>query len=253
MNNAPILYDPDKPLAHYEESGKRYKSVKKRLSNGIAAAIPAFLLGTACILYNPWLMAVFAFFAVPFTLLSIVGCVTRRAKMCLAAVPLGVILAFIAAISKSDFAPLGAAAYLIASFIEFMAISAASEFYELKKLPGFPFFDPSMDDITFAAKDHFGSDEFIDESELYTEKKVYRFDPSELEPSDEMEEIVTGVSLLKEGDVPPPAEEKPAEKTETEPAAKELAPESDVESAYDRMMKVRTDNKQDISDVELFG
>ncbi|MDE5992661.1 MAG: hypothetical protein K2G87_06385, partial [Oscillospiraceae bacterium] len=62
-----------------------------------------------------------------------------------------------------------------------------------------------------------------------------------------------GVSLLKEGDVPPPAEEKPAAKPEAEPAAKELAPESDIESAYDRMMKIRPDNKQDISDVELFG
>lgn len=253
MNNAPILYDPDKPLAHYEECGKRYKAVKKRLTNGIIATIPAFLLGTACIIYSPWLMALFAFFAVPFTLLSIVGCVTRRAKMCLAAVPLGVILAIVALISKSDFAPLGIAAYLIASFIEFLAISAASEFYELKQLPGFPFFDPSMDDITFAAKDHFGSDEFIDERELYTEKKVYRFDPSELEPSEEMDEIVTGISLLKEGDVPPPAEEEPAAKTEAEPAAKELAPESDTESTYDHMMKVRTDNKKDISDVELFG
>ena len=255
MNDAPVLYDPEKPLAHYEQSGKRYKRVKKRLSFGIITPIPAFVLGGACIIFNPWLMAVFAFFSVPFTLLSIIGCVTRREKLCLGAVPIGVILAILSIISGSVFAPLGAAAYLLAALAEFMAVSASSEFSEL---PGFPFFDPAMDDISFAAKDHFGSDEFIDESELYTEKKVYRFDPGTLEPSDKMDEIVTGVSLLKEGDTPPPAEEiseAPAEaaETETEPAAKELAPEIRDEGTYERMMKVKEESRNEISDIDLFG
>lgn len=256
MNNSPVLYDPEKPLAHYEQSGKRYKSVKKRLTAGIIAPIPAFLLGGACIIYDPWLMAVFALFSVPFTLLSIIGCVTRREKLCLGAVPIGAVLAFLSAISGSAFAPLGAAAYLLAAIAEFMAVSASSEFYELKELPGFPFFDPSMDDISFAAKDHFGADEFIDESVLYTEKTVYRFDPSTLEPSDEMEEIVTGVSLLKEGDTPPPDEEiseSPQETAEAEPVTKELAPEIKSEGAYEQMMKVKEEIRNDISDVDLFG
>lgn len=258
MNNTPVLYNPDEPLAHYEQSGKRYKRVKKRLTAGIIAPIPAFFLGGACIIFNPWLMAVFAFFSIPFTLLSIIGCVTRREKLCLGAVPIGAVLAVLSVISGSAFAPLGAAAYLLASLAEFMSVSAASEFYELKELPGFPFFDPSMDDITFAAKDHFGADEFINESELYTEKKTYRFDPSELEPSDEMDEIITGVSLLKEGDVPSPAEEiseNQSEKAEegTDPAAKELAPEIRSEGTYEQMMKVKEDSRNEISDVDLFG
>lgn len=253
MDNTPILYDPEKPLAHYEQSGKRYKRVKKRLTAGIIAPIPAFLLGSACIIFNPWLMAVFAFFAVPFTLLSIIGCVTRREKICLAAVPIGVILIVLSVISGSAFAPFAAAAYLIASLFEFMAVSASSEFYELKELPGFPFFDPSMDDITFAAKDHFGADEFIDESELYTEKKTYRFEPSELEPSDEMDEIVTGVSLLKEGDDSPAVEAIDVPKKEPEPIPKELAPEKYTESAYEQMMKAKPESNNEISDVDLFG
>ncbi|MDE7279595.1 MAG: hypothetical protein K2N26_07720 [Oscillospiraceae bacterium] len=260
MNNEPVLYNPDEPLAHYEQSGKRYKKVKKRLSLGIIAPIPALALGGACIIFNPWLMAVFAFFSIPFTLLSIIGCVTRREKMCLVAVPIGAVLAVLSIISGSVLAPLGAAAYLLAAFAEFIAVSAASEFYELKELPGFPFFDPAMDDISFAAKDHYGADEFIDESKLYTEKKTYRFDPSELEPSDEMDEIVTGVSLLKEGDIPLPAEEfsedttGTAEKgTEPELTAKDLAPEIRSEGTYERMIKVKKESRNEISDVELFG
>lgn len=253
MNSIPIVYNPDEPLAHYEQSGKRYKKVKKSLTTGIIAAIPAFLLGGACIIFDPWLMAVFTFFSVPFTLLSIIGCVTRREKMCLGAVPIGVILAVISIISGSLFAPLGAAAYLLAALAEFIAASAASEFHELKELPGFPFFDPSMDDITFAAKDHFGADEFIDESGLHTEKKTYRFNPEDLDPSDKMDEIVTGVSLLKDVDASLPASEVPATETKNESAVQELMPEKNTESHYDRMMKVRTDNKNEISDVELFG
>lgn len=173
--------------------------------------------------------------------------------MCLGAVPIGVVLAVLSVISGSAFAPFAAAAYLLASLFEFMAVSASSEFYELKELPGFPFFDPAMDDISFAAKDHFGADEFIDESGLYTEKKTYRFDPSELEPSDEMDEIVTGVSLLKEGDDSPAVETIDVPQKEPEPIPKELAPEKYTESAYEQMMKVKHENNNEISDVDLFG
>jgi len=35
MNNAPIVFNPDEPLAHYEQSGKRYRKIKKRLTFGI--------------------------------------------------------------------------------------------------------------------------------------------------------------------------------------------------------------------------
>lgn len=254
MNNAPIVFNPNEPFAHYEQCGKRYKKIKKRLTLGIVTTIPAFFLGTACIIYNPWLMAVFAFFALPFTLLSIIGCATRRVKICLATVPISIILAVLSIVSDSPFAPFGAAAYLLAAYAEFMAVFASNEFYKLKELPGFPFFDPSMDDISFAAKDHFGADEFIDESSLYTEKKTYRFDPSELEPSDEMEEIVTGISLLKDGDTPQQTEEiQIGESKPEDEIPKELAPEMYTESAYEQMISALPENRKDISDVELFG
>ncbi len=253
MNNTPIVFNPNEPLAHYEQCGKRYRKVKKRLTFGIITTIPAFFLGAACIIYNPWLMAVFAFFAMPFTLLSIIGCATRKSKICFATIPIGIILAVLSIISDSLFAPFGAAAYLIAAYAEFMAVSASNEFYKLKEFPGFPFFDPSMDDISFAAKDHFGADEFIDESSLYTEKRTYRFDPSELEPSNEMEKIVTGISLLKDGDTPPQIEEIHTEKSQTEDVIQaELAPEIYSESAYEQMISIMPEKRKDISDIELF-
>lgn len=250
MAYKPILYDPDKPLAHYEQAGKYYKSVSNSFVFGIAMPIISLLLGTACILYDPWLMAVFALFAIPFTLLSIIGCRVRRALLCMISIPLALAAAVVSIMSQSVFAPFGFAAYLLSAFAEIKAVSAANTFFMLKELPGFPFFDPSMNDLTFAALDRHGADEFI-EGDLETEKTVMRFKPEELHPSDEMDKLVTGVSLKKDGDVSEEAAEN-AEAAVTEENLPAKA-SSETESAYEKMMKVKTERNKEISDVDLFG
>jgi len=239
MGNKLMSFDPEKPFAHYEQCRRLYIRVKRWLEAGIAVPIISFLCGVSCILYNPWLMAVFALFAIPFTLLSIIGCKTRRPKMCFVAVPLAVAAAVTCAVSGALTASLGAVVYCISALVAANAVRAAFYFYKLKELPGFPFFDPSMDGLSFAALDRQDAEEFV-EGESESEKTVYRFDPNELEPSDKMEEIITGVSLKKE------------DHTVEERDGTELAP-LDEESAYERMMKIKNNDKSDISDIELFG
>lgn len=250
MAKEPILYDPDKPLAHYEQAKKLYGKVKSALAFGAVMPIVSFIFGVACILYNPWLMAIFALFAIPFTLLAVIGCKTRRAMLCLISVPLAVLAAVTSVVSGTLAAPVGFTAYLLSAFVELRAISAADSFLMLKELPGFPFFDPSMNDLSFAALDRHDADEFIDESELYSEKTVMRFNPEDLEPSEEMDEIVTGVSLVKDGGKLPAGKEV---KTETDENALKKIAEDSFESAYDRMMKLQGEEKSDISDIDLFG
>lgn len=250
MAYKPILFDPDKPLAHYGQAGKYYKSVRCSFAFGTAMPLISLLPGAACILHNPWLMALFALFAIPFTLLSIIGCRTRRALLCMISIPLALAAAVTSIMSHTAFAPLAFAAYLLSAFAEIRAIPAVNAFLMLKELPGFPFFDPSMDNLTFAALDRHGADEFI-ESSLETEKTVMRFKPEELDPSDKMDELVTGVSLKKGGDVSEEAEEYPEPPLpgEKPPAT---AP-SETESAYEKMMKVKAERSSEISDIDLFG
>lgn len=246
MAEKPILYDPDKPVAHYGRAWKLYKSVKTALGVGIASPVVSLLCGASCILYDPRLMAYFSLFAVPFTLLSLIGCKTRRAVMCLISIPLALGAAVVSIVSGTFTAPLGLAAYLISAFAQFRAILAINNFIKLKELPGFPFFDPSMDNISFAAMDRRGTDEFIEVPETSDEKTVYRFDPEDLQPSEEMEEIVTGVCLKKDTDGAAAASESVSE-------VKAAEPEEASESTYEKMMKLNTEKRGEISDVELFG
>lgn len=256
MAYKPILYDPDKPLAHYEQAGKYYKSVNNSFGFGIAMPIISFFFGAACILYDPWLMAVFALFAIPFTLLSIIGCRARRALLCMISIPLALAAAVVSLISQTVFSPLGFAAYLFSAFAEFKAVSSVNIFLMLKELPGFPFFDPSMEDLTFAALDRHNAEEFI-EGDMETEKTFQRFKPEELNPSDEMDELVTGVSLKKDGDV----SEEAVGNAETTVYAEAIVTDenlpakasSETESAYEKMMKVMVEKNREISDVDLFG
>ncbi len=250
MSAESILYDPNAPLAHYEKAGKLYKKVRTILEWGVIMPIAAFPCGAACIIYDPWLMAVFALFSIPFSLLAIIGCKTRRAPLCFVSVPLACAAAITAAVSGSVFAAAGLIAYLAAAFAEFKSISAVSNFLKLKELPGFPFFDPSMEDLTFAALDRRDADEFV-EGELNKEgpQMAKRFRPEDLNPSEDMEEIVTGVSLVKEGSGAPIPPKNSITVTDEKSANDESA-----ESPYEKMLKIRTDNKNnEISDIELFG
>lgn len=257
MKNEPVLYDPDKPLAHYEQAGKLYERVKKALAFGMIMPAAAFFCGAACVVFNPFAMAYFALFAIPFTLLSIIGCRARRAKLCLISVPLGAITAVVSAVSGSVAAPLGIAAYLLAAYAELKAIPAVTDFCKLKELPGFPLFDPGLDELSFAAMDRRGIEEFIDESKLYTEKTTRRFKPEELVPSDKMDEIVTGVSLKKDGSAVPaesgaPAESAAADTAEDIPGLRNEE-NADGDRPYEMMIKAEAEKNSELSDVELFG
>ncbi len=185
----PILFDPDQPLKHYEKAGKLKKEADHILSIGKTVSVLALAAGTACVIYNPEAMAMMALFGSVFFLLSFIGCWVKRPVMNLMSVPLGLAAAFAAAMSGSALAPLGAAAFLLASLWQIMNMNASANFCKLKDLPGFPFFDAAMDNISFAAMDRFGSDQFIDESTIrINESERIKLVPTE-EPSDKMSEL----------------------------------------------------------------
>ncbi len=226
----PIIFDPDHPIAHYERARKLKKKSDRTLGRCRIVSAAAFVIGTACVLYNPGMMALNAFFGLLFCILSLTGCWLKRQMMCLFAIPLGLTASLIAGFSGSGIAYVGAAVFFIASGLEIFSINAVAEHNMLKQLPGFPFFDVSMDNISFAAKDRFGSDQFIDSSEFNKEKEHIKLVPVG-EPSENMEEIFS-----EEQDIP---EEK-----------------NIADDGEQKDMVWDTDGKRKdktISDVELFG
>ena len=187
----PIIYNEEQPLAHYERAGKLKNKVDKVLRMGLVIPIAAFIVGSLCVAFDPALMAAMALFGFMFCLLAFVGCWARFPKMCLFSIPLGLAASLTAELSGLDIAHIGAFAFLVASGLQIFVINASAEFRKLKELPGFPFFDPALDDITFAAKDRLGSDQYIDSSEFHTEcPERIKYVPIG-DPSDEMDELPT--------------------------------------------------------------
>ena len=275
MGQEPIVYNPETPIAHYEKSRAIYDKVKKAFIFGTIMPIAALACGVACVVYKPLGMALLALFGAPFTLLSILGCQTRRAKMCLISVPLSVILSLVMLSSESAIAPVGVIAYILAAVAEYRAMGAALKFHELKELPGFPFFDVSMENISFAAMDKHGAAEFIDESVLHEEIEVKKYVPPE-PPSDEMDEIITeGTALTEDTPKLTEYERETAEAVSNVPeelrdevlaSLGHLAPnlaeyeeaaeeerEQNADRPYERMIKAQVKNESKLSDVELFG
>ena len=275
MGQEPIIYDPDMPIAHYEKSREIYDRVKKNLIFGTIMPLLALACGIACVVYNPLCMALLTLFGVFFTLFSIIGCQARRMKMCLISVPLAAVLSLVMLFSGSVAAPVGFIAYIIAAVAEYKAAESAAKFHELKELPGFPFFDVSMENISFAALDRHGADEFIDESVLHEEIEVKKYVPPE-PPSDEMDEIITeGVALTEDTPMLTEYERETAEavsnvpeelKDEVIASLGHLAPnlaeyeeaaeeerEQYADRPYERMINAQVKNTRELSDVELFG
>ncbi len=186
-----ILFDPDKPIAHYEKARELKKKTDKALNYGKIVPVAAFIIGSICVIYDPGLMAMMALFGLIFCVIAFIGCMARLPKMCLLSIPLGIAAAAAAALSSSDMAPAGMFSFLLASGLQVFAINAADKFQRLRELPGFPFFDASMDGISFAAMDRFGSDQFIDDSSLHEEKGERTKLAPIGEPSDDMEELTS--------------------------------------------------------------
>ena len=160
--------------------------------------------------------------------------------------------------------------------MQISAVSAAANFHMLKELPGFPFFDPGMDDLSFAAMERYEADEFI-EGELNTEKGERVAILPEGPPSEDMDEIITeGIALSDDGKTILSAFEREAAKA-VEDVPDDLKDEvvmhlghldpnlsehdniidneeeKKSESRYDQMINAQVKNRRDISDVDLFG
>lgn len=277
MNNEEIVFNPEMPLAHYEKGHERFLDYKAAVSFGTAMAIISFILGLLSVIHNPASMAFFFFSGLTFTLLSLIGCHARRPKMCLFSLPLALVAGFSAIIGGSEFSIFGLIAYLGAAFAVFRAASAITALAEMKELPGYPIFDISLPQITFAAMNEIGADELLsDEPVVYEEVHGKRF-IAPMEPSEDMDEILTegtAVALEKNqftayetemakeiSDVPEDLRDEVAlslghlapNLAEYEKAAAEER-EENSDRAYEKMIKIQQGkNNADISDVDLFG
>ncbi len=277
MNNEELVFNPEMPLAHYEKGHGIYLNYKNAVSFGTAMSIIAFIVGFTCILLAPAAMAVFFLMAVPFTLLAIIGCQARRPKMCIFSVPLALVAGIASVVAGSAVSILGLIAYVIAAFAVFRAAHAISNLTALKDLPGFPMFDASLDNISFAAMDEMGADElFSDEPVVYEEVHGKRF-IAPMDPSEVMDEILTeGTAITEEekkltayereivkevSDVPEDLRDEVAQSLGhlapnlaeyEEAAANEREENSD--RAYEKMIKIQQGkNNNNISDVDLLG
>lgn len=280
-NKSPILYNEDKPLAHYEEAAALKKKVDSVLKTGRNISVAAFIVGLICIFtgassFTPLLMALFSLFGASFSVLGFMGCHIRQFLMSFFSIPVGFAAALVLALTGSVIAPLGAILYICAAVMQFGALPAISDFNMLRQLPGFPFFDPGMDDLSFAAMERHGADEFI-EGEIPDERpERIRYLPPD-PPSDEMDEIITeGIALSDDGKTVLTAfEREAAEAVEDVPddlkdevvmhlghLDPNLSEHDNIidddkdgksKSRYEQMINAQIKDRRDISDVDLFG
>lgn len=232
MKKQPVFFDENRPLAHYKAAGKLKKSADRAVLFGKIFPIVILPAGIACAVFEPLSMALFTLFGVLFTVLAIIGCSIKRIGFTMAAMPLAFFAAVVLCLAKSDFSSIGAVLYLIAGLSQINAFSAISNLEMLKELPGFPFFDPAMEDISFAAMEHHGADEYI-EGELVEERteriKLVPIEP----PSEDMAEIVT------EDIEAPVSLEKVPQEQEDEP------------TAYEQMINIQVPEREEVSDIDL--
>lgn len=280
MRKTPILYNEDQPLAHYEEAWALKKKADSVLTNGRNIAVASFIVGLICVFTGvsssiPLLMALFALFGFLFSLMGFIGCHVRHQILCFFSVPLGFAAAIVLAATGARIAPLGTVLYIAAAIYQIGAVPAIANFNMLKELPGFPFFDPGMEDLSFAALERHGADEFIEgELEDVRPERVRYLPP---EPSSgEMDEIITeGIALSDDGKTVLTAFEKEAaEAVEDVPedirdevimhlghldpnlSEHDNVPDNDEEwekSPFEQMMNAQVKERREISDEELFG
>lgn len=234
-NKKNIFFDENRPLAHYAEAGKLRKSSEKAILFGRIYPIIILPFGVACAIFAPLSMALFTLFGVFFTVFACLGCGIKRGGLAMASIPFAVAAAAALFSAGNAFSPAGGVLYLAAAAGQFRAVSAISDINMLKELPGFPFFDPAMDGISFAAMEHHGVDEYI-EGELVEERteriKLVPIGP----PSEEMGEIVS-----EDIDIDAPVSlKKFPEEQENEP------------TAYEKMINVQVPEREEVSDIELF-
>lgn len=229
-----IEYNENQPLAHYKAAGALKKKTDIALNLGRIFPIFSFLAGVVCVATNPFSIAMHALFGLSFAVLSIVGCWIKNVRLCLVSIPLGIISTALLAASGSVFSPAGAALSALTVLLEIRAFLAIYDLDMLRGLPGFPFFEVGMEDITFAAIEHHGGDEFLKGFEEEEKTERIRYLPTE-PPSDEMPELSLdedggdAVLLLKPTD------------------------NADGETPYEKMVAVSEQPQGKFSDIDLFG
>lgn len=234
MGAKPIEYDESQPLAHYRAAGALKKKTDIALNLGRIFPVFSFLAGVVCVATNPFAIAMHALFGLSFAILSIVGCWIKNVRLCLISVPLGIISAALLAVSGSAFSPIGAALSAVTALLEIRAFLAIYDLDMLRGLPGFPFFEAGMEDITFAAIEHQGGDEFLKGFEEEERTERIRYLPTE-PPSDEMPEL----SLSEDG-----GDAVLLHKT---------TDNANVETEYEKMAAIGEQPQSELSDIDLFG
>jgi len=277
MEKDEIIFNPEMPLAHYEKGHKRFLDFKSSVSFTTAITIFALILGFICVFFNPAAMAFFTGAGLIFTLLALIGCHARRPKVCIFAIPFAIIAGASIFFGDPKFAVFGLIAYIAAAFATFRAANAIAVLVEMKELPGYPIFDASLDNISFATMTEMGADElFSDEPIVYEEVSGERF-IAPMEPSENMDEILTegtAISLEKNqftayetemakeiSDVPEDLRDEVAMSlghiapnlAEYEKAAAEEHEENSDRDYEKMVMLQKGKNNADISDVDLFG
>ncbi len=266
MSREDIVFNPETPFAHYEKCRGMYANVKSWFLAGTIFSLISLLLGIVCTVENAAGIAVHAFMGFIFSLLTILGCQTRRAKLCFVAIPFGLGAAVAVFVSGSSIAVTGGIVYLAATFIAYRTIGAVATFCKLRELPGFPIFDESLEDAPFALMSEMGADEFIDESQIHEELEVQKYVPPVPE-SEEMDELLTEGVIPHEKAVGAYESETAEElrdvpedlRDEVAVSLGHLAPElsselmADDDYVYEKMMKYKVNKSDEISDVDLFG
>lgn len=232
-NKEPIFFYEERPFAHYEAARKLREASDKAILFGKISPIVILPAGVVCAVFDPFSMALFTLFGVLFTVLAYLGCGIKRIGFTMASIPFAIAAAVTLFRTGIAFSPAGGILYFIAAGVQFRAISAISNINMLKELPGFPFFDPAMDDISFAAMEHHGADEYI-EGELVEERaeraKLVPIEP----PSEDMGEIAAEDINI------PVSLKKIPEEHKKEP------------TAYDKMINIQVPEREEVSDIDLF-
>lgn len=231
MKKEPLFYDENRPLAHYAAAGKLKKSSERAILFGKIYPLIILPLGVACAIFEPLSMALFTLFGALCTALAWFGCGVKRMGPTMAAAPLAIAAAAVLLTAGSFLAIAGGVLYLIEAAGLFRAMYGISSINMLKELPGFPFFDPAMDGISFAAMEHHGADEYIEGELVEEHTERIKLVPTE-PPSEEMSEIVTG-------EIEAPAEILELPQLEGEP------------SAYEKMINIQVPEREEVSDVDL--
>lgn len=233
-NKEPIFFDENRPLAHYAAAKKLRKASEMAILFGKILPLVILPLGVACVIFEPFSMALFTLFGVLFTVLACLGCGIKRIGVTMASIPFAIAASVVLCLAGSAFSPAAGVLYFLAAVWQFRALSAISSINMLKELPGFPFFDLAMDDISFAAMEYHGADEYI-EGELVEERteraKLVPIEP----PSEEMGEIIAE-------DIDAPISlEKISEEHNDEP------------TVYEKMINIQVTEREEVSDIDLFG